>query len=131
MEQRIRLEPNVRSAREARLFVDRSLQQWDGPEARRDAVLLVNELVVNAIQHAGTPVEVQVAIEPDIVEVAVRDESSQLPELRRPKVDEERGRGLLTVDEVAQAWGVKPEPNGKAVWFRLGKASSRSTSDAD
>ena len=125
MEQRIRLEPKVQSAREARQFVDRSLEAWTGPETRSDARLLVNELVVNAIQHAGTPVEVQVAVEPDAVEVAVRDESPQLPELRRPEVHEEHGRGLLTVDAVAEAWGVKQEPSGKAVWFRLGAASTR------
>ena len=47
----------------------------------RTAALLVDELVVNALQHAGAPVEVRLALQPDAVEVAVRDGSPRLPQL--------------------------------------------------
>jgi anti-sigma regulatory factor (Ser/Thr protein kinase) len=125
MEDRLRLEPELHSAREARRFVDRALSGWDGADIRDYAVLLVNELVVNAIRHAHTPIEVRVAVDADCVEIAVRDDDPRLPELQHPEVDDETGRGLLTVDALADAWGVEPEAGGgKAVWFRLGGKQS-------
>jgi anti-sigma regulatory factor (Ser/Thr protein kinase) len=119
MEQLIRLEPEVESAREARRFVGRALQGWNGPQLRDHAVLLANELVVNAIRHARTPLEVRVSIEPDNVEVGVRDASLVIPERQDPLPDEDHGRGLLTVDNLAADWGVERDAEGKTVWFRL------------
>jgi anti-sigma regulatory factor (Ser/Thr protein kinase) len=126
MEQRIRLEPNPYSAREARRFIDRALGGWDGPERRDYAVLLVNELVVNAIQHAHTTLEVRVAVDPERIEIAVRDEDPRLPTPRHPDVTDEHGRGLLTVDALADDWGVRPEADGKTVWFGLTAGTTRS-----
>lgn len=126
MQARMHLTPEAQSARQARRFVDGSLQGWDGMEARQCAVLLVNELVVNAIQHAGTPVEVRVALGAAIIEISVRDGSPRMPELRQPDLHEERGRGLIAVDALADEWGVEPEPSGKAVWFRLSSRPSKS-----
>jgi anti-sigma regulatory factor (Ser/Thr protein kinase) len=124
MEQCLHLEPEVRSAREARRFVDRALGGWDGADHRDYAILLVNELVVNAIRHAHTAIEVRVVVDPNAVEIAVRDEDPRWPELRHPDVYDEDGRGLRTVDALADEWGVSPEPNGKAVWFRLAARES-------
>jgi hypothetical protein len=102
MEPRIRLKPEMQSARAARGFVDRSLRGWDSV-ARGAAVLLVDELVVNAVQHAGTLVEVRLVRQPDAVEVAVRDGTPVCRIFRRDP-HEERGRRLLTVDARAEAW---------------------------
>jgi len=119
VEQSIRLEPTVHSARAARRFVDRALGGWDGSDVRDYAVLLTNELVVNAYRHAHTPMEVRVAVDPEWIEIAVRDGDSRLPELQPSTLHAESGRGLVTVDALADAWGVELEANGKIVWFRL------------
>jgi anti-sigma regulatory factor (Ser/Thr protein kinase) len=109
--------------------VDRALAGWNGPEARDYAVLLVNELVVNAIQHAGTPVDVTVSLEPGALEIGVHDGSHESPTAQespasgRP-TDEEHGRGLMTVNALADEWGVEEDTTGKTVWFRLDATQS-------
>ena len=107
------LTPDPESARAARRFVDRTLAGWDGPEARDDAVLLVDELVTNAIRHA--------------LYVEVYDADPALPVLRNPGPTQTSGRGLPTVAALADVWGVRPEPVGKVVWFQL--AASRVGAD--
>lgn len=85
-----------------------------------DAVLLVDELVSNAIVHAGTPITVVIAVEDDCVRFEVGDETETLPEQRVPGPDDVTGRGLQLVDRVADAgWGVEPHTGGKSVWFAL------------
>jgi len=51
--------------------------------------LLVSELVTNVIQHAGTFIEVCVAINGEEVRIAVRDGSTQAPHLRDPRAEAE------------------------------------------
>ena len=57
--------------------------------------------------------------------VAVRDEDPSLPDLQRPMLDGETGRGLVTVDALADAWGIEPGAQGKVVWFRLSANGSK------
>ena len=59
--------------REARGLVSASLTEWALDHLVDDATLLVSELVTNAIVHAGTEVELAVALLDDCVEVAVTD----------------------------------------------------------
>jgi anti-sigma regulatory factor (Ser/Thr protein kinase) len=84
------------------------------------AVLLISELVTNAVLHGrGRPV-VAVRARSDEVRVDVRDGDPSPP---RPRdIDEEAigGRGLHLVAELADQWGVDSWPGGgKAVWFLL------------
>jgi hypothetical protein len=52
--------------------------------------------------------------------VEVRDFVARRPRLRVPVADEgTNGRGLLLVQSLADAWGVRPHGVGKAVWFEL------------
>jgi len=121
------LTPDPESARAARRFVDRTLAGWDGPEARDDAVLLVDELVTNAIRHARTPVDLALEVGDDALYVEVYDADPALPVLRNPGPTQTSGRGLPTVAALADVWGVRPEPVGKVVWFQL--AASRVGAD--
>jgi anti-sigma regulatory factor (Ser/Thr protein kinase) len=99
--------------------VDQTLAGWDGPEGRDAAVLLVDELVTNAIRHAGTPVDLVIEADDDALHVEVFDAHPGLPVSREPEPMHVSGRGLVMVAALAEAWGVRPEPEGKAVWFRL------------
>ncbi|OAH14599.1 SpoIIE family protein phosphatase [Streptomyces jeddahensis] len=96
-----------------------------------DAVLLVSELVTNAVLHAGTPVEVScrpVADDPGvIIEVADRHPASAVysgPDTPR------RGRGLQLLGALAESWGVTYQRTRKIVWLRLNAIPYRSESDA-
>lgn len=83
------------------------------------AVLLVSELVTNAIRHAGGPCALVVSLDDHVVEFSVQDGTSQLPMPRRDEHLGEDGRGLLLIEALAEEWGVRQLPAGKATWFVL------------
>ena len=110
--------PTPEGARAARHFVQAVLGDLD-PDVCHVTMLLTSELATNAIVHARTDFVVTVSRRGNALRVAVRDDDPSLSELREPKLDGESGRGLVTVDALADAWGIEPEAHGKVVWFRL------------
>ena len=89
-----------------------------------DALLLVTELVTNAVIHAGTSIELLI----DTVEGGLRAEvldysPGSSPVVRdAPEAAREGGRGMFLLDALAQEWGTTHSSTGKSVWFRLGAA---------
>ncbi len=85
--------------------------------ADEDAVLLViTELVANAVQHGQEPIELRLALSPGCVHVEVDDAGSRPPVMGAPTADGESGRGLFIVSSLGQ-WGCTPiEGSGKTVW---------------
>jgi anti-sigma regulatory factor (Ser/Thr protein kinase) len=116
----ITLEADPTSAAAARGFVTTTLRDW-GLETTTDvAVLLADELVTNAILHAGSEVGLTVAMHACPLRVDVSDASDALPVLQEGDGHlRESGRGLRLVDALATAWGVIPHGVGKTVWFEL------------
>ncbi|MBB4934062.1 PAS domain S-box-containing protein [Lipingzhangella halophila] len=51
--------------------------------------------------------------------VEVFDHDLRLPRIRSAGADDEGGRGLYLVDQLATRWGSRPTPEGKAVWFEV------------
>ena len=51
--------------------------------------------------------------------VEVFDHDLRLPRIRTAGADDEGGRGLYLVDQLAERWGSRPTPDGKAVWFQI------------
>lgn len=82
-----------------------------------DLVLLVSELVTNAAQHGGGCHSFRMYRTASGIRVEVRQCSSGLPRVRHPGAHQERGRGLLLVELLADAWGA--EPDGRTAWFTL------------
>jgi anti-sigma regulatory factor (Ser/Thr protein kinase) len=84
------------------------------------ALLLVSELVTNAVRHGEPPVWLRIDGTRRL-HVGVSDEGADLPMMERPgDVGAESGRGLLLVDALASDWGCDQEPgHGKTVWFEL------------
>lgn len=88
-------------------------------EESDDLVLLVSELVTNAVRYAAPPVCVEISASDRDVVLAVRDGSPYPPQPREAGDDAEGGRGMLLVDLLAAEHGVRSDPPGKAVWARL------------
>ncbi|MWA11059.1 SpoIIE family protein phosphatase [Streptomyces sp. BA2] len=124
----------------ARKFVRAALADWielSVPAAAGvtdrladDAVLLVSELVTNAVVHAGTTVELLCRLDEAglgessdslVIEVsdhhparAVRSEPTP-----QPPGTPEYGRGLQLVATLSDSWGITYRTGTKAVWARL------------
>jgi anti-sigma regulatory factor (Ser/Thr protein kinase) len=89
-----------------------------------DAVLVVSELLSNAIRHArplpGASVQVAWAVDDGAVEVAVSDGGAPTrPYPAHASVSALGGRGLDIVEYLARTWGVRTEPDGLTVWAVL------------
>jgi serine phosphatase RsbU (regulator of sigma subunit)/anti-sigma regulatory factor (Ser/Thr protein kinase) len=108
-------------------------------ELAHNAVLLVSELVTNAVMHAGTEIDIECRVEVNtphtadceqsacvVVEVADHHPSSVVG--RRPDARRGLGLGLRLVSALATSWGVTYRPDRKTVWFRLEAAEEQSES---
>ena len=89
------------------------------PEAVDDALLVVEELVANALDHAESPFEVVVRLDDDVLYVAVRDDSAELPRIRSFDPHARRGRGLQMVAALSRRWGWESHGDGKTMWAEL------------
>ena len=116
-----RFDPSPESPRSARRFVADALEQLGYDAAGDQAVLLVSELVTNAVLHARTEVDVIVAGDDGCVRIAVVDRSPVMPATRSFSPTAGSGRGLHLVESMASRWGVEPasEEPGKEVWFEI------------
>ena len=86
-----------------------------GAPARADIVLVVSELVTNAIRHAGGHGALRLVVGLDDVRIEVDDHQTRL----RPgstDVNSKGGRGLALVAAMSARWGVVTRPDGKTVW---------------
>jgi anti-sigma regulatory factor (Ser/Thr protein kinase) len=84
-----------------------------------DALLVMSELVSNAVEHARTRLVLRVSFAGTSVLIEVSDDSRAEPELRPMDSSELRGRGLQFVDALARAWSWRPDGNGKTVWAEM------------
>ena len=103
----------------ARAFLRATLETWKLDGFGEITELLASELVSNVVVHVGTPMTVRITRHPSAIRVDVEDPSSVLPELRHPGIDEEHGRGVLFVSELAADWGAERTDGGKTVWFEI------------
>ena len=107
----------------ARSHTRRMLGSWSLPGAVEPLVLVVSELVSNAVRHGRPPVALLLRRVERGVRVDVHDESSAFAPIARANKsaltdpDAEGGRGLPLVDAVSVDHGVDQVPNdGKQVW---------------
>jgi anti-sigma regulatory factor (Ser/Thr protein kinase) len=81
------------------------------------AALVVNELVMNAITHAETDIDLIVSAHRTSIRIAVRDHGPDWPVGPH---DNTAGPGLTIVAGLSSAWGVLPTAEvGKLVWAVL------------
>jgi anti-sigma regulatory factor (Ser/Thr protein kinase) len=89
-------------------------------QAAEAAVLVVSELVTNAVVHSGSAlISCTLILGDALLRVEVTDQGTggTAPVARHAALDEMTGRGLLLVSAVSEAWGASPAiPRGWTVW---------------
>jgi anti-sigma regulatory factor (Ser/Thr protein kinase) len=121
---RIEIEHSDQGPAQARAAVARCAQQLGLEGVCDDVLLLVSEMVTNAVRYAAPPVRLEISAGDEDVVVAVCDGSPQPPARREAYEDAEGGRGMLLVDLLTEDHGVRADPPGKAVWARLRRTGS-------
>ncbi|GAA2740489.1 SpoIIE family protein phosphatase [Kitasatospora cinereorecta] len=102
----------------ARRFTRTTLESW-GLSALTDyAELMVSELVTNALLHADAPRRLRLFRDRTLT-LEVADAGSQSPRLRSSAEEDEGGRGIHLVSELAHRWGTRPTKEGKVVWAEI------------
>ncbi len=100
----------------ARELACAQVSAWNLPE---DAVftteLVVSELVTNALRHGGPPVRLRLIRDTSLI-CEVSDASSTALHLRRARVFDEGGRGLMIVAQLTERWGSRHTGSGKTIW---------------
>ncbi|GAB2620740.1 ATP-binding protein [Streptomyces capparidis] len=123
----LRLDRGASSAA-ARAFARRCLADWGVTEDSalgQDAVLVVSELVTNALMHADAAEELRLVWRAPTLVVEVRDVGRGMPRPRRAGTGEPGGRGLDIVSKLAERWQVSLEPRGrKTVRAELRRAAA-------
>lgn len=118
----VRLPSRPESAGHARRLTECIVQrQWGlSPQLTEYAVLLVSELVGNAVRHTGARVfGLRMLRRRGWIRVEVRDPSRGLPCLMPVHELDVSGRGLFLVDKLSDRWGVDLLPRGKTTWFEM------------
>lgn len=91
-------------------------------------ILLVSELVTNAVVHTGCPAVLRLSLpgaeaEVSTVRLEVADGSDRAPVPRCAEGDDTNGRGLALVDGLADRWGWTAEGTGKRIWCELDRCA--------
>ncbi|MFI6154828.1 ATP-binding protein [Kitasatospora sp. NPDC051170] len=117
---RLPLSARPGSAAEARLCTVGFLADVADPLVVADAVLLVSELVGNAVRHTGAPRWLLLVRAPGLLRIEVGDASPRPPLPRPPTpADHTGGLGLFLLNHLSQHWGWHTADTGKVVWCDL------------
>jgi CheY-like chemotaxis protein len=111
------LDNELRSAAVARAFVEERCREWGLDHVIDDALLVVSELVTNAVLHARSTAELRLVPGEETLRIEVADQGRSGPDPVLAGADDEHGRGLLLVAVLSAAWGTEARTDGgKVVW---------------
>jgi serine phosphatase RsbU (regulator of sigma subunit)/anti-sigma regulatory factor (Ser/Thr protein kinase) len=112
-----------RQIRTARHEIRALLHDWQIEDQVDAAMLLVSELVTNVLVHTDEDAVLTARIlgmpGGRRLRIDVHDRNDDMPHRRTPGEMASGGRGLLLIESLADAWGVDPHGDGKAIWFEL------------
>ncbi|MGW4475324.1 ATP-binding protein [Nonomuraea sp. NPDC004354] len=112
-----RLEAELSSITAAREIAGRFVVETAYRGAREDVLLVVSELVTNALLHGDGPPLLRLAGDESRIRIEVGDAAAELPAPREPGPRD--GWGLHVVEQVSARWGAAPLDGGKVVWCEL------------
>ncbi|MEV6545227.1 ATP-binding protein [Streptomyces sp. NPDC051665] len=109
----VRSATTVARARESTRAFLGGLDHPIAAEAADTVVLIVSELVTNALRHGGGTCTLNLTAHPDSIEVAVHDHSPQAPRMRTPDLNDGTGGfGWPMVNRLAHATAVTRQATG-------------------
>lgn len=120
----LELEASMHAPSAARAAVRDALEDVPGTQVDV-AVLLVSELIANAVVHAGTATRLRLDVGERSLRVEVEDSGPALPEPSAVDPTSEGGRGWLLVRQLADRCGWNRLFDHKSVWFELHHAPAR------
>src|SRR5215831_1629047 len=90
-------------------------------EAVDTLLLVLSELVTNAVQHGDAPIGIRIDCDAGCVRIEVSDSlaNSEAVAPRQVELDGTGGMGLRIIDSVCLGWGAKDNGVGKTVWAEL------------
>ncbi|MER7468972.1 SpoIIE family protein phosphatase [Streptomyces sp. NPDC097981] len=100
---------------DARRASTEQLGAWGLDDLAFTTELIVSELFTNAIRYAAGPVHVRLIRDESLI-CEVSDTGHTSPHLRHAETDDEGGRGLFIVAQMAQRWGTRYTATGKTIW---------------
>jgi serine phosphatase RsbU (regulator of sigma subunit)/anti-sigma regulatory factor (Ser/Thr protein kinase) len=100
---------------EARRLAVEQVADWGLAEASFVTELVVSELVTNAIRYGTEPIQLRLIHDRALI-CEVSDGNSTSPHLRRARITDEGGRGLLLVAQLTADWGTRHTATGKTIW---------------
>jgi anti-sigma regulatory factor (Ser/Thr protein kinase) len=104
----------------ARAQVSALLRQWrTRDDTRNNVLLLVSELVTNAVRYATGPVTVRLIRTGHGLLCEVGDTGNGRPRLGLGALLDDGGRGLHIVHRLTTRWGVRWTDTGKVVWAEV------------
>jgi anti-sigma regulatory factor (Ser/Thr protein kinase) len=117
------LERNVQAPAIARAAISGLCQDLRlGGSLRQTLVLLISEVVSNAVLHSSGPAEAPITVTadvtPDVFRVTVTDAGDGFTPSRRDPERVEGGYGLYLLERAASRWGVETT-SPTTVWFEL------------
>jgi anti-sigma regulatory factor (Ser/Thr protein kinase) len=96
-----------------------------GGTIRQTIVLLVSEVVSNAVLHSSGPADAEITVTakvtPEAVRVAVTDAGDGFTPVARDPRRVDGGYGLFLLEKSASSWGVEPT-SPTTVWFEMARA---------
>ncbi|MBF8185111.1 ATP-binding protein [Nonomuraea sp. K274] len=101
----------------ARQIARRTLAELGYLGYHEDVLLVVSELVTNALVHGDGPPVLRMRGDADRVRIEVSDAGTDLPEPREP--GPVNGWGLHVVRLLSTGWGISQWDGGKVVWCEL------------
>jgi anti-sigma regulatory factor (Ser/Thr protein kinase) len=104
---------------EARSLVRTKLTVWGLEKVIDDCLLIVSELVTNAVRYGGAAYALRLEQRDGRLYGEVFDPGDGDPHPCSVDVDALSGRGLQIVAAIADDWGVSAANGGKIVWFSV------------
>lgn len=117
----IPMPPHPIAAEQARRLAEMILGEWGLAVLRENTLLVVSELVTNALKHHDV-FWFTLECRDDTALIEVTDTSLGCPTVKRATETDTSGRGLFIVEAVSDEWGVRYENDGrKTVWATISK----------
>lgn len=83
------------------------------------ALLMVSELVGNAVRYAPGDITLDVTLRDSRMRIEVTDTSPVFPRPQHARPTDEGGRGLMLVEALSADWGIDLTGSGKTVWAEV------------